>query len=250
MATAAVGLAGGPIGLGITAGVTGLSSVLSVFKQHELRYRNAKNENDAVGVAVGVFDTDLKAIFSALNSGQITQAQALQYLEASRQAWWSYAGQFQGNPGVAMVPCKPRTAPNACAGPPSNSCDKTCTSACCVGCNNIEPTVANAAYVINQGGGKVNVCKVFPSPGIYGFAGREGYSVTYTKPAGTIGTTVSGFLNSIGIGSTTPENALPVNLQNFQAAQTTKTLQKSAVGIATFVVVGVVGLFVLPKLTH
>lgn len=258
MATGAVALAGGPIGLGITAGVGGLSSVLGLFTQHSARYRGAKNENDGVGVAVGVFDQDMQGIFSALNSGSITEQQALTYLEATRQAFWQYMSQFQGQPGVFSRPATITKAGGpvghgACdAGP---ACDKTCTAGCCVGYNDVEGSIANAKWAISAGGGTFSVCEVFPSPGIYAFPGRKGYTLTYTKPAGLVGVKngALGILDSLGITAPSLSSTgtpLPPNLVAVQQEAIATTAKKSIVGIGAFLVVGFFGLFILPKITH
>jgi len=246
MAAGAVALSN-PISGGITAGLAGLSQIANLFGQHEARYRNAKNENDAVTAAIQVFDQDIKSVFAALNAGTISEADASQYLEKARQSYWSYVGQSQGQIRVAARPCSPGTPPNACA-TQHNTCDKGCTSGCCVGCTDIEPTIANAQYVIAAGGGVVHVCKVFPSPGQYGNPGRDGYTLTYTKPSTVSGITggLSGFLGSL-FGSNSPTTQLSPNLQPVQA-QT--TLAKGAIGISAFIIVGIFGLFVLPRLTR
>ena len=195
---------------GISLGQSLLKLGMGLLAAHDLRYKDALNENAAVVQAVGVFDNDLQSIFAALNAGTISESEAEGYLQQLSADYWNYVGQYQGKPGVASVPCGPQTG-----GPPGHGacgqgprCDKTCTAGCCVGCQSIEATIQNALYVIQAGGGSFNVCTVYPSTE-YRNPGRPSYSLTYVKPdiaAGTLGS-VEGFLNLLG-GKTTPQGSV------------------------------------------
>lgn len=195
---------------GIQLGAAVLKLGMGLLAAHDLRYKDALNENAAVVQAVGVFDNDLQAIFAALNAGQVTEQEAIQYLQQTSQQYWKYVGQYAGKPGVASRPCGPLqggpVGHGACAKGPL--CDKTCTAGCCVGCNDIEAAIANAIATIQAGGGTFGVCEVFPNDK-YKNSGRPGYQITYVRPdiaTGTAGA-VDGFLNSLGLGAFTSPGA-------------------------------------------
>lgn len=193
--------------LGIQAGVGILKLGMGLLAAHDLRYKDALNENAAVVQASEVFDNDIQAIFAALNAGTISEQEGVGYLQQLSEQYWKYVGGFAGKPGVATKSCGTLqggpVGHGACAKGPV--CDKTCTAGCCVGCNNIEASIANGIAIVQSGGGTFSVCEIFASPK-YKNPGRPGYTISYARPSVATGTTgaVEGFLNSLGGVFTSP----------------------------------------------
>ena len=105
-------------------------------------------------------------------------------------AWRQAAAQFKGLPGVAdasngggancgtYIPGQTQ----ACSPTGGPGCGKSCTAFCCVGCNDLMPSVQYAIYLFGlPTGGQLNVCTVYSSK--YGASQRNGYTLNYTPPA-------------------------------------------------------------------
>lgn len=190
-ATGATGLAAGALTAGIGAGVAVLVAVLSnLWSAHEARAKGAKTENAAVNSAVQAFDGSLKAIFAAANAGSITAAQAAQYCQQTFQSFWTYQAPYMTGPGRADTSkggtaCGSGTLNPAgpCAGTiGGHKCDASCTASCCVGCQDLYPTILQALQVFaSPTGGTIAACTVYGSG--YGAFQRGSYSLTYTPPA-------------------------------------------------------------------
>ena len=172
----------GPIGVGIA--VVG-SIIAGLWAAHEKRAANAKNENAAVNSAMQAFDGSIRAIFDAANSSDpakyIDANTAIQALEQTRESYWSGLTPYM-NTGAGDADashggnCEPLYAKGGAAGG-AGYCDKECTAGCCVGCSVVEFAIRDAKAVFQQGGGTVNVPKVYPSK--YGVVSRESYTLTY-----------------------------------------------------------------------
>jgi hypothetical protein len=174
---------------------------LGLLAAHDKRMKQAKDENQALGIAVESFQSDIKQVFDMANRGGITASDAQNALAAMHDSFWSYMKQFQ----MASTPCPPGIddVQNGCwytyRQTKNGNCGKTCTAGCCVGCNVIVPVIQRAITVFRNGGGSVHVCEI---PGNkYGFVDQPGYDLTYTSPpiADTVEEAIS---NLLGGGST------------------------------------------------
>jgi hypothetical protein len=205
-ATGVSGLAAGALTAGIGAGVAVLVGLLaSLWSAHEARAKGAKTENAAVNSAVQAFDASLKAIFAAANAGTITAAQAGQYCQQTFQNFWQYQSPYMTGPGRADSSGGGSNCGNGtlnpggpCTGTPGGHvCNAACTASCCVGCQDLYPTILQALSVFNSPtGGTITVCTVYGSG--YGAFQRGSYSLTYTPPAAT---SAAGVLNSLAASS-------------------------------------------------
>lgn len=177
---------GGPIGAGIGA-LAG--AIAGIWASHAARAAGAKTENAAVNSAVQAFDASLQAIFQAANSGQVTGTQAAGVCSTVLQSYWAGMAPYQTGPGRADAShggmnCGSGINPTGpCVGSPGGpACGKSCTAGCCVGCQDIYPTILQAIAVFNSStGGTITACNVASSK--YGATGRTAYSLTYTPPA-------------------------------------------------------------------
>ena len=198
-----------------TSGLSSLSSAVPIvggllntifgglFAAHAQRAKDATSENAAVNELVAGFDQGIKGIFDAANTGKITAAQALTELQQLSQWFWTAAPQFQGKPGTAMRSggCANQFTP----APPmakldGSTCDKGCTALCCVGCNIIDASIANAEYVFQSGGGTAFIAEVVGNAK-YGSNTRPAYSLTYTSP-GTVASVENSLASTFGLSST------------------------------------------------
>jgi hypothetical protein len=203
-----IGAWAGPVGAAAGA-IVGV--IAGLFAASAARAKGAKEENQAINEYLPAWDQSLQAIFQQANAGTITAAEAISALQSLMPYWWQAAAQFRGLPGVAdasnggancgtynpttSTPCTPTGGP---------SCSKSCTAFCCIGCFDLAPTVAYAAYlfgipaaqVVAAGGVKLNVCTVYSSK--YGASQRNSYTLTWLPPAtsaitpATVASAVSG----------------------------------------------------------
>lgn len=197
----------GSVGLNAAGAIPVVGSIISalfggLLKAHEARVKGATNENALVAQLIPIVDQNLRAIFAALNAGQITETDAIGYLEQIQQNFFQNIAQLSG-PGIAAMPCGSiQPYPNGCA--TNTPCDKKCTAGCCVGCNVVAGAISNAIGVIQAGGGSFDVCNEGPSAK-YGNPGRPGYSLTYSpgQHAGGVLGQAEGTLNGLFGGGTT-----------------------------------------------
>ena len=210
-ATGVSGLAAGALTAGIGAGVAVLVGVLAgLWAKHEARIAGAKQENQAINSAVQTFDAGLKAIFAAANStnlGQyITAAQASQYTQQLLQQFFAQMAPFTHAPGAADASgggtncgSSSLNPSGPCMGTPGgHQCNAQCTATCCVGCQDLYPTVLQALQVFaSPTGGTITACTVYGSK--YGATQRGSYTLTYKPPvlptpAAAVGGAVSSLL--------------------------------------------------------
>ena len=179
----------GPIGVGV--GVL-LGVIAGLWAAHEARVKGAKAENQAINSAVQTFDAGLHAIFDAANSSDpaknVPGSIAAQQVQQLYSDFWAHMAPYMHSPGTADasgggVNCGQGLNPaGPCVGTPGgHKCDKSCTATCCVGCQDLYPTMLQAIQVLNSPtGGTVQVCAIARSS--YGANARGGYSLTYTPP--------------------------------------------------------------------
>jgi hypothetical protein len=202
-----IGVWAGPVGAAAGA-IVGI--IAGLWSAHNARVKGAKAENQIVGSAVQTWDAGMRAIFQAANSGQITGADAGQLVSQLLQQYWGAVQQAKGMPGVADNSgyggnCGSYTAGVTQACSPGHPCSKSCTSGCCVGCNDLWPSSLEAIALLNNPkGGSVNICTVYSDK--YGLAQRGGYTLTYTPPrasaAGSVGGAAASALSSLTGGLT------------------------------------------------
>lgn len=216
-ATGATGIAAGALTAGIGAGVAILVGVIAgLWAKHERRVADAKAENQAINSAVQTFDAGMKAIFAAANSSDPSQnvsgPQAAQQVQQLFQQFFAQMSRYLGVPGTAdtsgggtncgssqLNPAGP------CMGTPGgHKCDKSCTATCCVGCQDLYPTMLQAVAVLNNpAGGTVQACTVSSSK--YGANQRAGYTLTYAPPKIS---SASSAASALGISSSGSPNLL------------------------------------------
>lgn len=202
--------AAGALTAGIGAGVAILVGVLAgLWAKHEARIKGAKAENQAINSAVQTFDAGLKAIFAAANSSDpsvnVSGATAADQVQQLYQQFWAQMLPFTKALGAADssnggTNCGSGLNPKGpCEGTPGgHKCDKNCTASCCVGCQDLYPTMLQAVAVLNNpSGGSVQVCTVYGSK--YGAQQRSGYTLTYTPPK--ISSAASSIASLFGGGS-------------------------------------------------
>lgn len=208
----AASLIGGPIGAGIGA-LVGIISGL--WAAHNARVAGATHENEAINSAVQTWDAGMKAIFAAANSSDPTQnvsgAQAATQVQQLFQQFWAAMAPYMHAAGTADssmggTNCGSGTLnpAGACAGTiGGHMCDSSCTASCCVGCQDLYPTMLESIQVLNSpSGGTVQVCQVSGSK--YGANARAGYTLAYTPPAisAVSGSSVVSGLSSLFGGAT------------------------------------------------
>jgi hypothetical protein len=198
---AATGVAAwaGPIGVGIAV----IGSIIGgLWAAHSARAKGAKNENAAMNSAVQAFDASIKAIFDAANSNDpnkyIDANTAIQALQQTLQSYWTAMAQYSTAPGTADQSHGGTNCAAVWAKP--TACDKACTAGCCAGCVDLTPSISDAIAVFQQGGGTVNVRKVFGSK--YGGSERAAYTLTYKPNPPTAPASVDALAQALTGGST------------------------------------------------
>ena len=203
----ALGSWAGPIGAGVGA-LVGI--IAGLWAAHNARVKGATTENQILNSAVAAFDSSLKAIFAAANSGQISPTDATSACNQLYQTYWQNIAQYQTLPGTAdashhgancgtytsgvTTPCTPSGGP---------ACNKSCTAGCCVGCHDLMPAVQDAIAVFqNPKGGFINVCRVYGDK--YGLQDRAQYTLTYAPPPAGASIAAAGgsIASALGGGST------------------------------------------------
>lgn len=173
----------------------GAGVLSSLLAGHEVRVKDATNENAAVGQAVQAYDSAVSALVQSVNTGQDSIATAINWIEQQDSAIESYLESQVGKPGTAW---------NG-----SGTCNKACTAGCCVYFNAFKPStlhIVAALQQVSQSGGSATA-KIIPVVGNkYGLQSRQGYSVTFTpssaSPASSITSALDSLTKSFGGGST------------------------------------------------
>jgi hypothetical protein len=190
MATAGSTLAAaaGPIGMAVAVVV---GEIASLWAAHDARAAGAKTENAAVSSAVQAFDGSLKAIFAAANAGTLSAADAINQCQILLQTFWQRMAPYMTGPGRADASgggsnCGTVNPAAACSGMTGgHACDKSCTVTCCVGCQNITPTIWQAIQSLqgtlpSNSQGIFNACPIAGDK--YGLAARGSYTLQYIPP--------------------------------------------------------------------
>jgi hypothetical protein len=193
MSNGVTGALGGASGI-ISLAETGFSFVMGMLAAHDKRVKLARTENAAVAQCIAALDHDLATIFDALNKGDMTESVAIAACADIEKWYWQYITPYTQNQNVTEAMCNsigtgnpvPGTV-NTWGAPDGNpvGCGstlggKTCTSACCIGCAVIVPSLRNAAIAAQKHGGTILVGGVGANK--YGLAARPAYKLTYKKP--------------------------------------------------------------------
>jgi hypothetical protein len=149
----------------------------------------------------------MKAIFAAANSSDPTQnvsaQQAAQQVTQVWQQFWGAMSPYMHSPGTAdasgggtncgSTQLNPQ---GPCAGTPNgHMCDSACTATCCVGCQDLYPSMLQALQVLSSPtGGQVQVCAIASSK--YGASARGGYTLSFTPPQISPLSSITGGLTS------------------------------------------------------
>jgi hypothetical protein len=183
----ALGSWAGPIGAGVGA-LVGI--IAGLWSAHEARAKGATTENQALNSALTAFNSSLQAIFSAANSGQVTGSQAAGVCQQALQSFWTGMAPYTSGPGRADASnggtnCGTVNPSAPCTGMLNGHyCNSSCTATCCVGCQDLTPTVYMAVQLLNSStGGSIQTCNVAGSK--YGATGSAPFTLTYTPPAPT-----------------------------------------------------------------
>lgn len=197
-ADTSVGAAAGPIGAAVGA-VVGI--IAGLLAGHELRAKQAKNENSAVNIAVNGFDSDVRQIQQAFSSGQIDASGVLQAVATVMPGYWTVVTpQLQpGRNGCNSGSSCPIEVPG------KQPCVGSIGAGCCIACYQLTPGITGPNGIVAAVQGQSQSAKgpyvaeipqVFGSS--YGASSRAAYTLDFTPKAGT---GITGALSSITGGS-------------------------------------------------
>jgi len=189
----------GPIGAGVGA-IVGI--IAGLLAGHELRAKQAKNENSAVNIAVQGFDADVRQIQSAFKSGQIDASGVLQAVATVMPGYWTVVTpQLQpGRNGCSSG----ASCPVEVAG--KQPCVGSIGAGCCIACYQLTPGITGPNGIVaavqgqsqsTQGPYVAEIPQVFGSS--YGASTRGAYTLDFS-PSGASGGITSA-LSSITGGS-------------------------------------------------
>ena len=184
----------------ISIGQTAFSFVMGMLAAHDARVKAAKEENAAVNQAISALDSDLHTIITALNYGDMTEADAIDCCNAIANWYWQFIEPLQQGsakgPGVCGADNPAHVGgcvDSACksVGGRTGGCYQhegsapcsgtACTAGCCIGCNVVIPSLGNCARIIQAHGGTFYVCAIVGNK--YGLTSRAAYTLTYKKPS-------------------------------------------------------------------
>lgn len=122
--------------------------------------KEAKTLNNATPT----FLSEVSKVMSAAQSGQLTPAQAIQYLQQAQSIYYTTVSGIikKGGPCVASCVIGGESNSGQPAGWVSTSpicCNNsgTCNASCCIGCYIVEPTVAQLTAILNAGEGTFTI---------------------------------------------------------------------------------------------
>jgi hypothetical protein len=196
----AAGSWAGPIGAGVGL-VVGL--IGGLLAGHELRAKQARNENSAVNLGVSGFDSDLKQIQQAFKSGQISATDAISAVEQTIMPgyWTVLTPQIQpGRNGCnSGASCPPDTSAQGI-----QPCKGNIGAGCCVGCYQLEPSISGpngvlAALAGQSGskGGPYTADIHIVAGSSYGASTRGAYTLDFTSPASAASSLTSSLTSAI-----------------------------------------------------
>lgn len=177
----------------LSIGQQALSVISGLWVGHEIRAKDAQNENAAATQIVPQWDSFFKAIIDAYNTGQASADQCLQALETMDAQTEQELHSFVGKPGTYWTDYSALTS--QCGGGSSAHCNKTCTVGCCIYFTYLRPTAFCAMSYIQSGkSGSVTRGQLMPSK--YGFPGFPPYTLQIAARPSRV-SSVEGTLSSI-----------------------------------------------------
>lgn len=194
---AAYGAWAGPIGAAAGA-IVGL--IAGFMAGHELRKKQAQNENAAVNLGVPGFDQGLRQLQQAYKAGQVSAADVQQGVNVLLQNFWQeVAPNIQpGRNGCSSgASCPPDT------GPARQPCQGNIGAACCVGCYPLTESITSQSGVLaalagasasSQGPYMAEIKAVGGSK--YGTSYRAPYTLDFTPPPAPAVSNVRGEISS------------------------------------------------------
>ena len=208
MASAAVGAAGGPIGIGVSVGLDVLKIGIQQLLGHSVRLKDATNENSAATQAIPAFTKDVQETVAALNAGSIDASEAISHIQQQQQAIYTYLRKQVGPPGTAWL-----------EGAAPWTCDKTCTVGCCLYYSFVN-VVAGRLVALLQAGkypASFNLPTTYKSK--YGYPGSQQMTLTVNPPkvspvvsllggSNSVPASISGLEKSVGLSGVSPTNLL------------------------------------------
>jgi len=176
------GMVAGPIGAAVGA-IIGI--VAGLMAAHELRVKQAKNENAAVNLGVPGFDQGLHQLQQAYKAGTISATDVQQALSVLLQNFWAeVAPNIQpGRNGCSNGSTCPVEIPG------KQPCQGNIGAACCVGCypltqsiTNLDGVLAALAGQSTSKGGPFTAQIMAVGASKYGTSYRAPYSLDFTPP--------------------------------------------------------------------
>jgi hypothetical protein len=178
------GAVAGPIGAAVGA-IIGI--VAGLMAAHELRVKQAKNENAAVNLGVPGFDQGLRQLQQAYKAGTISAADVQQGVSVLLQNFWQEVapniqpGRNGCNSGAS---CPPDTSASG-----RQPCQGNIGAACCVGCYPLTESITNPDGVLaalagqsTSKGGPFTAQIMAVGASKYGTSYRAPYSLDFTPP--------------------------------------------------------------------
>lgn len=224
----------------IPIAVKALTTGIAALSQHTAKLQAATNENQAADLLIPAFDSDLKAVAAAYNSGT-PASECIAALQAIDTNAYNYLRGQVGKAGTSWSGPSSATIGNGINPTYGAACDKTCTVGCCLYLNDLRPAIFGRGGVgtsygpfqtapgivggmigaIQKGGGTIHVITVAPpSNTAYGNYQRAGYDIKLaTPPPVSVSTKV---LTATGSGSTFAVTAAPANAVPPPAPTTTQ----------------------------
>jgi len=199
-----IGSFAGPIGAGVGL-IVGL--IGGLLAGHELRIKQAKDENSAVNLGVPGYDQGLSKLQQAYKAGQISAADVQQGITVILQNYWQEVaphiqpGRNGCNNGSS---CPPDTSASG-----KQPCQGDIGAACCVGCYPLTESITNPDGVLaalagqsTSKGGPFTAQMMPVGASKYGTSYRAGYTLDFTPPAQPAGTGTLASMLAPGAGGT------------------------------------------------
>lgn len=209
-ADSAIGTWAGPIGAGVGL-IVGL--IGGLLAGHELRIKQAKDENSAVNLGVPGYDQGLSKLQQAYKAGQISAADVQQGITVILQNYWAEVaphiqpGRNGCNNGSSCPPDTSATGRQPCQG--------DIGAACCVGCYPLTESITNPNGVLaalagqsTSKGGPFTADMMPVGASKYGTSYRAGYTLDFTPPA----TSTSSLTSMLAPGASGGSSIMPLLL--------------------------------------
>jgi len=193
----AAGSIAGPIGAGVGA-IVGL--IAGFMAGHELRKKQAQNENAAVNLGVPGYDQGLRQLQQAYKAGTISATDVQQGVSVLLQNFWQeVAPNIQpGRNGCSSGATCPTEIPG------KQPCQGNIGAACCVGCYPLTQSITNPDGVLaalagqsTSKGGPFTAQIMAIGASSYGTSYRAPYSLDFTPPPPPPVASITGGLTSL-----------------------------------------------------